>query len=94
MKKGNQQLLIIAGVGVLAYLWWKNRNGANNGNGITGGTKPAIVNPEAKSSFKGGPIATTKSCNIIVTDCPGHIGRPVTLIPSPDGRGCICPRRF
>jgi len=59
MKKGNQQLLIIAGVGVLAYLWWKNRNGANNGNGITGDTKPPIVNPEAKPYLDTGSIKPT-----------------------------------
>ena len=88
MDKKTQKILLFAGVGVVAYLWWKNRKDTINGNGATGGIKPPIVNEEAKNSNASGSGGNCS--NIIRYDCVGRMGIPTTLVPTPQGR-CMCP---
>mgnify|MGYP003646328607 CR=1 FL=1 len=80
MDKKTQQILLIAGVGIVAYMIWKQRQETSS-----------FSNVDAYDYAIGGRRATQKrKCeDIVVYDCPKRMGQPTHLITT--SVGCTCP---
>ncbi len=75
MNKKTQQILLFAGVGILAYMWWKKNQ-----------EKSSF---DAYDYAVGGKKSSNRLCeDIVVYDCPKRHGLPTNLITYSGGCGC------